>query len=246
VYENCPLQYKFFRELEFSPVRTNAILFGTLVHQTIEDVHKAVLSGESETVTPERIHTWLNANYVSISKATRTYLAPNTLAAVYDHISRYVQRASRDWNVIEEAELRVALVKEEYILTGSIDLLRGADGSVEIVDFKTEKKPDVNEAKDRERLERYHRQLEVYAHIVEERYRRRVSRMHLYYTGAKDENPYISYDFEKGKIEKTVAAIGKVVDKIETKSFGTNGVEKTDRHCKDCDIKPYCWNHETN
>jgi DNA helicase-2/ATP-dependent DNA helicase PcrA len=43
VYESCALQYKWFRELEFSPVRTNAALFGTLVHQTIEDAHKVVL-----------------------------------------------------------------------------------------------------------------------------------------------------------------------------------------------------------
>ena len=245
LYEDCPLQYKFFRELEFSPVRTNAILFGTLVHQTIEDVHKAVLAGDSDTVTPERIRTWLHTNYTSISKATRTYLAPNTLMAVYDHITRYVKRASRDWSVIEEAELRVALVKEDYLLTGSIDLLRGIDDSVEIIDFKTEKKPDVNDIKDCEKLERYRRQLEVYAHIVEERYGRCVSRMHLYYTGAKDENPYISYDFERQKINMTVEAIGKIVGLIEAKSFGTVGVDKTDRHCKNCDIKPYCWNHET-
>jgi Superfamily I DNA and RNA helicases len=242
LYENCPRQYMFFRELEFSPVRTNAILFGTLVHQTIEDVHKTVLAGEADRVTPEQLHSWLNTNYASISKATRTYLAPNTLAAVYDHIERYVNRASRDWSVIEEAELRVALVKEEYILTGSIDLLQGADGSVEIVDFKTEKKPDINEAKDREKLERYRRQLEVYAHIVEERYGRRVSRMHLYYTGAKSENPYISYDFEKRKIDKTIETIGKVVDRIEAKSFSTKGIEKTDKHCRDCDVRPFCWN----
>ena len=245
LFEDCPRQYMFFRELEFSPVRTNAILFGTLVHQTIEDVHKAVLAGEAETITPERLHSWLDSNYASISKATRTYLAPSTLEAVYDHIQRYVDRASCDWSIFEEAELRVALVKKEYILTGSIDLLRGADGSVEIVDFKTEKKPDINELKDREKLERYRRQLEVYAHIVEERYNRRVSRMHLYYTGAKNENPYISYDFDKRKIEKTIETIGKVIDRIEAKSFGTYGMGKTDKHCKNCDIKPYCWNHET-
>ena len=44
VFEGCPQQYRLFKDLEFAPVRTNAILFGTLVHQTIEDIHKAVLS----------------------------------------------------------------------------------------------------------------------------------------------------------------------------------------------------------
>lgn len=241
LYEDCPLQYKFFRELDFAPVRTNAILFGTLVHQTIEDAHKAVLAGDADSVTAENIRIWLTANYSSLSKSTRTYLAPGTLAAVEDHVLRYVDRASRDWSTIEEAELRVALLKEDYILTGSIDLLRGRDGSVEIIDFKTEKKPDLGRLEDREKLDRYRRQLEIYAHIVEERYNKRVSRMHLYYTGAKDQNPNISYDFERGKIDRTVAAIGKVIARIEDKDFSIKGVEQSDRHCKNCDIHAHCW-----
>ena len=42
LFENCAEQYRFFKELEFQPIRAGAQLFGTLVHQTIEDVHKAV------------------------------------------------------------------------------------------------------------------------------------------------------------------------------------------------------------
>lgn len=241
LYENCPLQYKFFRELEFSPVRTNAILFGSLVHQCIEDAHKAVLAGEADSVTESRIHAWLESNYKSLSRATRTYLAPGALGAVEDHVRRYVELASRDWSAIEQAELRVALLKDDYILTGSIDLLRGKDGTVEIVDFKTEKKPDVNRAEDGERLGRYRRQLEIYAHIVEERYERKVSRMHLYYTGAKDGNPYVSFNFSSGRIDRTVAALGKIVQRIESKDFSTQGIAKSDSHCHSCDVRPYCW-----
>jgi DNA helicase-2/ATP-dependent DNA helicase PcrA len=46
VFENCAEQYRFFKELEFAPIRESPMLFGTLVHQTIEDIHKAVLRGE--------------------------------------------------------------------------------------------------------------------------------------------------------------------------------------------------------
>lgn len=35
LYENCALQYKFFKELGFTQVRVGATLFGTLVHETI-------------------------------------------------------------------------------------------------------------------------------------------------------------------------------------------------------------------
>lgn len=217
------------------------MLFGTLVHQTIEDAHKAVLEGHPERVTRDQVSLWLQANYASLSKATRTYLAPPVLHAVEGHQLRYVDHASRDWGAIQDAEVPVTLLKPNYILKGTIDLIRGADGSVEILDFKTEKKPDVNESEGKAKLERYRRQLEVYAHIVEERYGKRVSRMHLYYTGAENESPYVSYDFERKRIDHTIEAIDGVVGKIEAKDFNHNHVKKTDRLCKDCDIKPFCW-----
>ncbi|MCX7025288.1 MAG: ATP-dependent DNA helicase [Spirochaetes bacterium] len=241
LYENCPLQYKFFRELEFSPVRTNAILFGTLVHQTIEDAHKSVLAGHPEAVTRDQIALWLQGNYASLSKATRTYLAPGALRAVEKHVIRYVDHASRDWSSIQEAEVPVTLLKSDYFLKGTIDLIRGKDGSVEILDFKTEKKPDVNEAEGRIKLERYRRQLDIYAHIIEERYGKRVSRMHLYYTGAENESPYVSYDFERPRIDKTVAAIDAVVGKIESKDFDHRHIKKTEKQCGGCDVRAFCW-----
>lgn len=43
IYETCPRQYQFYKELEFTPSRTGQVLFGTLVHQTIEDIHRVVL-----------------------------------------------------------------------------------------------------------------------------------------------------------------------------------------------------------
>ena len=76
LYENCPLQYKFFKELEFAAVRQSGPMAGTLIHQTIEDMHKAVLRGETHLVTDDRVEDWFEANYRSLSHAQRTYLAP--------------------------------------------------------------------------------------------------------------------------------------------------------------------------
>ena len=53
VYDTCALQYKFYKELEFMPVRANAMLFGTLVHETIEDIHRAAI--RHPTQKPEEL-----------------------------------------------------------------------------------------------------------------------------------------------------------------------------------------------
>ncbi|NLB56116.1 MAG: ATP-dependent helicase, partial [Lentisphaerae bacterium] len=65
VYETCSLQYKFYKELEFAPVRVNAMLFGMLVHQTIEDIHRAALRHEEHLINPENIIGWFDTNYTS-------------------------------------------------------------------------------------------------------------------------------------------------------------------------------------
>lgn len=80
-----------------------------------------------------------------------------------------------------------------YIIEGKIDLVKGENGTVEIVDFKSEKKPDM--IKMAERLEQYRRQLHIYAHLIEERTGQKVSKMHLYYTGEENGVPTITYPY---------------------------------------------------
>ena len=97
-------------------------------------------------------------------------------------IKTYVKKHETDWSVIKEAEVDVSLVKDDYILRGKVDLVRGDNNTVEIIDFKTGKKLDVNNLEDRVILEKYKRQLEIYAHLIKERHGIDISKLHLYYT----------------------------------------------------------------
>lgn len=241
LYENCPTQYKFFRELEFSPVRTNAVLFGTLVHETIEDAHRQVLAGNVQNVTPENMERWMQENYRQISKELGVYLRQSSLDAVMRHVKNYVEYASKDWNRVKEAEVPLTLLKDDYILEGRIDLIQGKGDTLEILDFKTDSKPDVNSATDREKLKRYRRQLEIYAHIVEGKYGKPVSKMHLFYTGTTDGSPFVSYDFNSKSIEHTIGDVDEVVRKIEKKDF-TRTKERVTKTCAECDLRHYCEN----
>lgn len=161
------------------PVRANAMLFGTLVHETIEDIHRAALRHEEQTITEENVSRWFDSNYISLTKTEHTYLAGPQREAALKQVLRYVDRQHGDWSAIQQAEVDVSLVKPDYIIEGKVDLIRGEGDTVEIVDFKAERKPDMEKMRDR--LERYRRQLHIYAHLVEERTGRKVSKMHLYY-----------------------------------------------------------------
>ncbi|WP_455947807.1 ATP-dependent helicase [Lelliottia jeotgali] len=238
VFENCAEQYRFFKELEFAAIRESPMLFGTLVHQTIEDIHRVVLRGEENSITVDGIKSWFAANYALLSKKERVYLAPSSQQAALQHVLRYYERENGNWDRIKEAEVEISLVKDQYILKGNVDLIRGEHGTVEIIDFKSEKKPDME--RDRDRLRQYQSQLEVYAHLVEERTGQKVSRMHLYYTGADGDSPYVSFSKDGRAIGKTIARFDDIVARIERQDYQI--AARPVKLCQSCDMRSYCNN----
>lgn len=238
VYETCALQYKFYKELEFMPVRANAMLFGALVHETIEDIHRAAIRHEEQTITEENVSRWFDSNYVSLTKTEHTYLAGPQREAALKQVLRYVDRQHGDWSQIQQAEVDVSLVNPDYIIEGKIDLVRGEGDTVEIVDFKAERKPDME--KMRARLEQYRRQLHIYAHLVEERTGQKVSKMHLYYTGEDGGVPTITYPYTKSAVEGTMAVFDDTVKKIMKKDF--HRCADDPKVCGACDFRFYCKN----
>lgn len=236
IYEACPQQYRFFKDLEFAPVRTNAILFGTLVHQTIEDVHKAVLRGDENKVTSEQIDQWFRSNYANISQKERVYLAEPVLRIALRHVATYVDRERSNWHRLREAEVELSLLKDTYVLTGNVDLIQAEDGAWEIIDFKSEKKPDLID--DAYKLARYRRQLQIYAHLFEEKRGVRVERMALYYTGEEAGNPRITFPRETADIKGTIDQVDSVIGRIIAKDYGMQ--ERPEKLCKNCDFRSFC------
>lgn len=236
VFENCSVQYKFFKELEFSPSRVGGMLFGTLVHSTIEDVHKAALRGEEALITKDNIEGWFNANYSALVKSEHRYLAEPQKQAALTQVMRYVERKGGKWSDIKEAEVNVSLVTQDFIIDGKIDLIKGEDDTVEIVDFKSEKKPDLE--LERKKLEVYRRQLHIYAYLVEQRTGYKVSRMHLYFTGEDEGKPEVTYNYTKTAVEGTVESFDTTVKKIMGKDFTRKSSDR--KTCTNCDLRWYC------
>lgn len=115
-------------------------------------------------------------------------------------------------------------MKPDYILMGKVDLIRGEGETVEIVDFKSEKKPDL--LIETEEIKRYRRQLEAYAYLIEEKTGKKVSKMHLYYTGEENGVPTVTFNKSKDSIESTIKEFDQVVEKIQKKDFTGRAKDK--------------------
>ncbi|MGI6710961.1 MAG: ATP-dependent helicase [Bacilli bacterium] len=235
-YLICPTQYKYFKELGFEPVRIGSTLFGTIVHETIEDIHKAVVKGEIDTVTDDNISKWLEINYKTASKLNNYYLNETSIKSAFDQVMSYVARASENWDIIKDAELPISLSQKKYILNGKVDLILNDKGQYEVLDFKTEKKPILN--KEIDKVERVKRQLEIYAYLIEKKYDVKVSGMKVYYTSEIAGNPYLSFKKDDTQIKETIKILDDVVDKIENKKFEERCSDL--KICKNCDLRFYC------
>lgn len=49
LYQRCPRQYMLFRRYAFAPARSLTMFFGSLVHQTIEDLHQRLIDARRKT-----------------------------------------------------------------------------------------------------------------------------------------------------------------------------------------------------
>ena len=237
-YESCPMQYKFFCELEFPQTSSQMTLLGKLVHATIEDIHRAVLNQETQRITEPNISEWFSENYERLSRTELAYLNENTKKAALAQVMHYVNLQGDDWNGIVMTEAEVNLVREEYILDGKIDLVRIRDGMAEIIDFKSGNKPNMNISKDRDRLEDCRRQVNVYAYLAAHALGLGVSEMKLYYTGEKGKNPEIVYPYDEEEAERVVKGFDEVVRKIQAADFEhrTEDIET----CSECQFRYHC------
>ena len=236
LYENCQVQYLFLRELKFEEVRLGSTIFGSLVHETIEDIHKAALRKEAHLINEETIGLWIQTNYETLSRKEKSYLQKKSIESAYHQVLNYFINRQSQWNSIVEAEVPVSLVKQDYILSGKIDLIQGDNDSYEIIDFKTEKKPDL--VNDQVKLDTVRRQLEVYAHILEERFGYQISKLKVYYTSEIDGNPIIEFNKTHHSLNKTVEWFDQIAGNIDQKIFIEKA--KDQRICNNCDMRYYC------
>lgn len=164
----------------------------SILSSILEDVHRAAMRNEENTIVPENVRDWFDTNYATLSRSEHSYLGQAQIEAAYKQVMRYVEKSKTDWSRIQDAEVEVSLVKPDYILMGKVDLIRGEGETVEIVDFKSEKKPDL--LIETEEIKRYRRQLEAYAYLIEEKTGKKVSKMHLYYTGEENGVPTVTFN----------------------------------------------------
>lgn len=236
VFETCPRQYEFFRHYGYIPARSAERFFGALVHQTIEDIHRCVLAGKGSDLDEVTIKGFFALNFKHLVNLDLRPIGPKQRDEAFRQIMSYFKQNRDDMNRVIETEVDVSVEKDKYILTGKIDLLLGSDNKLELLDFKSQAKPQDDDA----RLDGYYKQLCIYAHILEERYGKTPDRLLLYWTGehSKDD-ALMTFEYKPDVVTAAGQHFDKVVADILSGDFSiTKSPEK--RVCKECVLRRYC------
>lgn len=235
MYETCPRQYQFYREYDFTPSRSPDTFFGLLVHQTIEKIHRIVLDRQLTILTELKIRNLFEQTFFFLSNTTMTLIDANEKENAFEQVMNYFRQNQLELDHVIKTEEDISVMKENYILTGKIDLIMQVDDKLELLDFKTSKRRD-NPAL----LDAYKRQLHMYAHALEQRDGTRPERLLLYWTEEpRKEKAVMVFPYQPEMVEETVSQFNAVVNRIEAKEFiVTNPPE---RHiCNKCDIRNFC------
>jgi len=236
LYETCPRQYQFFREYDFTPSRSAVIFFGLLVHQTIEEIHRIVLDGEFSKLNEICIRDIFEKTFNFLCLADVRPIGQQARDSAFNQVLNYFNQNQDEMKRVIETEVDVSVEKDDYILTGKVDLLMGGDGRLELLDFKTSPKP-----KDSPKLlQTYERQLCTYAHILEKRYSKRPERLLLYWTAEPTKaEALMQFPFNQDLVEAASKDFDAVVRKIKARDFTIMGPPEHGI-CKECDIRSLC------
>lgn len=223
LYEFCPLKYQFVKEFKFKTLSNPKTFYGIFVHKVIERIHREFLSG---LFKEENIGELIDNIGNSLEKSLRTKFTTEIRDRVYQDVRRYL-----DKNILENivtAELKAYSVEKNYIIEGTLDLVRKNGKGIELIDFKTGKY-------DKKRVEIYKRQLEVYTYLLKNRYSLDEMRAFLYYI--EEENCILEVKLEKESIEKSIKSFEWVAEKLLREEFTPReyGVS-----CETCEFRWYC------
>lgn len=235
VYDTCPKQYQMYKEYEFSPARTGQVLFGTVVHQTIEDIHRHILDGRPEKLNKERIENYFNINFETLRRHGIHPLGQKQKEIALSHVLNYFKNNQDSLKRIVETEVDITVEKDTYYLTGRVDLIRGKDGKLELVDFKSQERPKSNDRI----VSSCHKQLATYTHGLKEM-GKNPERAIAYWTGEADKkNAVMEMPISEKDVDAAAKHFEEVVKRIRKKDFRIPpNIDK--KICRDCDFRHNC------
>ncbi len=211
-YDRCPLQYKYQFVLKIPTAPTAALSFGDTIHRTLQGFYQEFFNdkkiGEKELLTIFK-NSWLPLGYASAAHEER--MKKEGLNLLKNFLVKF---HNPNIKVIDLEKFFRIKIDADTSIVGKIDRVDDkGNGEIEIIDYKTGKKPD-------EKTLKKNFQLAIYALAATDPglYRKKISEVHLSF--------YYLQNMEKVSLKKTSENLADVkkniiekVSEIRTSKF---------------------------
>ncbi len=228
LYERCPYDYRLRHDIGFNAGVPPAFGYGTNIHNILNKIHSDYIRNGHIPTGGEIAGMFDKMFYMRFAPGTQS---ENMRKAGIRVVENYVKVHGTDFERILETEKRFEFTLGDALISGSIDLLKRLDGngrvgSLEIIDFKTDKGADYQ-------LD-HREQVRFYAYAV---------RAALGYLPKKATIHYLDtertedVDIGSADLEGTRRGIIEKVNMIKERSFKPTPDESK---CRGCDFKTIC------
>lgn len=232
-YRYCPRAYYFFRKLKYRKEMSLGQVYGSIVHEGIELVNKKLIEGKKPDLKNLRglIYGIARLKY----RRGAVGLNKSIVEKAFEEVSKYVE-FSPHFSHILESELEISLAKDDYILTGNVDMVYEDEKGLNIVDFKTGRNPQENS--DPDLLESYLGQISLYAYLFQATKDRKIENIALYFTSKTNKNNYICQKNNENNLTKMISSLESTIKSIENDKIFEKTRDKN--KCKNCELRFYC------
>jgi len=237
-YSNCPLQYKFAFVLRVPVPDKGNIVYGRLMHRCLYELFAPCLLNEQPTdlfgqsTVPTKPDwaglmaiykkNWVDDGYDSAEDREKyRLLGQQSLKLIWQQIE------AGGWPNVLALEKKFVWKTAQFTLGGTIDRVdQLADGTVEIIDYKTGKPKDKLDYQTK-------RQLMIYQLAVESVFGWRVGKLTFYYLNSGQALSFTAKPADLDKVQQEVAA---QVEAIRQGFFPA----KPSQLCAYCDFRSIC------
>lgn len=238
-FKTCPTQYKMFRYYSFAPATSSELFFGTLVHQTIDDVHHIYLSAPSKEevkIGNVEIEALFRNNYETLRNAGLHPLSITAQEAALEQVKEYFRNSQDLIKNVYKTEVKLLKSQDEYNLTGVIDIIANPNGEYHLYDFKAQRMVAIKED-----LRFYEDQLNLYYHILRTTYKLDVSRMFIYSThlGSTADKVH-EVQIDPLRVNALIDELDDMALKIVSRDFSHDKRTVNKKICTKCGLQFFC------
>jgi DNA helicase II / ATP-dependent DNA helicase PcrA len=227
MFLECPVRYKFAHVHGLEIPTFQPVMFGSNIHRALDVIHQAAIQGR--IISDQEVPAIVEDTWVAAPKAWPTAEEDLRQAAVR-YLRAYVRDYQADLRRAVKSEMPFSFGLNDQVLQGKIDLvLRGPDGCLEIVDFKTSRQREEELARDAFQLSLYGLGVDVGMGLL-------VSRLTVHFM--RKSQQVVGWDWTEERKNEAKARLSGILTCIEQRQYAPN-LEYC-RFCKEYrDICPY-------